>query len=65
MPHSINQGDARFAYFNKIWGIPALTCDKWIRSLTQTVEKYHNTALEAGRHHLLRRHSLGNQQWQP
>jgi len=22
MPHSINQGDARFAYFNKIWGIP-------------------------------------------
>jgi len=24
MPHSINQGDARFAYFNKIWGIPAI-----------------------------------------
>ena len=27
--------------------------------------KYYNTALEAGRYHLLRRHSLGNQQWQP
>jgi hypothetical protein len=24
MPHSINHGDACFAYFNKIWGIP--TC---------------------------------------
>jgi hypothetical protein len=23
MPHSINHGDACFAYFNKIWGIPA------------------------------------------
>jgi L,D-transpeptidase catalytic domain len=22
MPHSINHGDASFAYFNKIWGIP-------------------------------------------
>jgi hypothetical protein len=22
MPHSINHGDACFAYFNKIWGIP-------------------------------------------
>jgi hypothetical protein len=24
MPHSINHGDACLAYFNKIWGIPAL-----------------------------------------
>jgi hypothetical protein len=23
MPHSIILGDACFAYFNKIWGIPA------------------------------------------
>ncbi len=22
MPHSINHGNACFAYFNKIWGIP-------------------------------------------
>jgi len=24
MPHSIIHGDACFAYFNKIWGIPLL-----------------------------------------
>jgi hypothetical protein len=24
-PHSIIHGDACFAYFNKIWGIPVLT----------------------------------------
>jgi hypothetical protein len=23
MPHSIIHGDAYFAYFNKIWGIPS------------------------------------------
>jgi hypothetical protein len=28
MPHSINHGDACFAYFNKIWGIPG----EWWRS---------------------------------
>ena len=24
MPHSIIHGDACFAYFNKIWGIPSI-----------------------------------------
>jgi hypothetical protein len=26
-PHSIIHGDACFAYFNKIWGIPHLRAD--------------------------------------
>jgi hypothetical protein len=25
IPHSIIHGDACFAYFNKIWGIPTIT----------------------------------------
>jgi hypothetical protein len=29
MPHSIIPGDACFAYFNKIWGIPASPPPDW------------------------------------
>ena len=28
MPHSINHGDACFAYFNKIWGTPINLTDE-------------------------------------
>jgi hypothetical protein len=33
-PHSITHGDACFAYFNKIWGIPNLAfCQQAVKSL--------------------------------
>jgi hypothetical protein len=32
MPHSITHGDACFAYFNKIWGIPQALSSKTYRS---------------------------------
>ncbi len=32
-PHSITHGDACFAYFNKIWGIPcALSCARMYKA---------------------------------
>src|SRR5262249_16985855 len=37
MPHSINHGDACFAYVNKIRGIPSDCCEHWFtRSRTPT-----------------------------
>ena len=32
-PHSITHGDACFAYFNKIWGIPSRRGDRHLRAL--------------------------------
>jgi len=35
MPHRIFRGDACFAYFNKIWGIPRTTVQKSYHDLKQ------------------------------
>ena len=46
-PHSIIHGDACFAYFNKIWGIPYILMNAHIRSGAMkylSVSSYENSA---------------------